>query len=194
MPGALLLGLLAGVLEIVPNVGPILAMIPALLVALFQGSTALPVSNFTFVLITLAIYFIVQQIENNYFVPRIIGQSVNLHPLVILVGVIVGATQAGILGAFLAAPVLASVRVIGSYAYNKILDREPFPPPSPPPTVLPRPPSRWPQMFRRKKQDDELAAPTALPGDPPSLPDATPETPLASLPTLTSHAEPSQEM
>lgn len=191
MPGAFLLGLLAGVLEIVPNVGPILAMIPALLVALFQGSTVLSVSNVTFMLITLAIYFIIQQVENNYFVPRIIGQSVNLHPLVILAGVIVGATQAGILGAFLAAPVLASVRVIGSYAYNKILDREPFPPPQP---ASPRPPSRWDQMFRRKKQDDELAAASALPGDPPSLPDATPETPMASIATQTSHTAPSQEM
>lgn len=188
MPGAFLLGLLAGVLEIVPNVGPILAMIPALLVALFQGSTALSVSNVTFMLITLAIYIIVQQVENNYFVPRIIGQSVNLHPLVILAGVIVGATQAGILGAFLAAPVLASVRVIGSYAYNKILDREPFPQPAP---ASSPPPSRWDQLFRRKKEDGAPAAPTVLPDNPPN---AVPETRLTPMPTQASHTEPSQEM
>jgi hypothetical protein len=49
-------------------------------------------------------------------------------------------------------------------------------------------------MFRRKKQDDELAAPAALPGDPLSLPDATPKTPLASVASQTSHTAPSQEM
>lgn len=180
MPGAFLLGLLAGVLEIVPNVGPILAMIPALLVAIFQGSSVLPVSNFTFMLITLAIYFIVQQVENNYFVPRIIGQSVNLHPLVILAGVIVGATQAGILGAFLAAPVLASVRVIGSYAHAKILDREPFPAPPP---VSPRPPSRWQQMIQRRPKQDQTAPPPAQANSPtpasPSVAERTPTSPAS---------------
>lgn len=182
MPGAFLLGLLAGVLEIVPNLGPILAMIPALLVALFQGSSVLPVSNLTFMLITLVIYFIVQQIENNYIVPRVIGQSVNLHPLVILAGVIVGATQAGILGAFLAAPVLASVRVIGGYAYAKILDREPFlsPPPEPP-----RPPPRWRQRLKRTNEEDQPAASLVLPADAPSAPDVS----LASPAPPSSHTE-----
>lgn len=180
MPGAFLLGLLAGVLEIVPNLGPILAMIPALVVALLQGSSVLPVSNFTFMLITLAIYVIVQQIENNYFVPRIIGQSVNLHPLVILAGVIVGATQAGILGAFLAAPVLASVRVVGSYAYAKILDLEPFPPPPPP--NPPRSPSRWQRLFKPSPNGDQEST---------SPPTGVPEV-QASAPSTT-HTEPPQE-
>ncbi len=180
MPGAFLLGLLAGVLEIVPNLGPILAMIPALLVALFQGSSTLPVSNPTFMLITLAIYVIVQQIENNYFVPRIIGQSVNLHPLVILAGVIVGATQAGILGAFLAAPVLASVRVIGGYAYAKILDREPFPPP--PPSAA-RPPPRWHRLFAGTPADVHESIPSTLPpGSPLARPDVPDVLPIGSDP------------
>lgn len=190
MPGAFVLGLLSGLLEIVPNVGPILAMIPALVVALAQGSSVLPVSNFTFMLITMVIYFVVQQVENNYFVPRIIGQSVNLHPLVILAGVIVGATQAGILGAFLAAPVLASVRVIGSYAYAKILDREPFPVPPP---ASSRPPSRWQQMVKRAENLHEPALPPALPDDSASAAHSVPQTtstspvPPAPLPP---HTEP----
>ncbi len=128
MPGAVLLGLLAGILEIIPNLGPILAMIPALLVALFQGSVTLEISTGSFALVTIATYALIQQAENNILVPRIIGQSVNLHPLVVLVGVIVGASQAGVLGAFLAAPALATLRVAFSYLYAKLLDQPPFPP------------------------------------------------------------------
>lgn len=127
MPGAVLLGLVAGILEFIPNLGPIIAMIPALLVALFQGSSTLELSNLSFALLTIGVYTLIQQLENNILVPRIIGQSVNLHPLLILIGVIVGASQVGILGAFLAAPVLATLRVVASYMYAKLLDRPPFP-------------------------------------------------------------------
>ncbi|HXF61793.1 MAG TPA: AI-2E family transporter, partial [Caldilineaceae bacterium] len=93
MPGALLLGLLAGAFEIVPTLGPILAMIPAVIIALIQGSTVLGeygISNFGFALITIAIYFIIQQLENNILVPRIIGGGVNLHPVVVICGVAIG--------------------------------------------------------------------------------------------------------
>src|SRR5690606_29865756 len=93
MPGALLLGILAGALEILPSLGPTLSMIPAVIIALIQGSTVLNeygVNNFGFALITVAIYFIIQQLENYILVPRIIGRGVNLHPIVVLCGVGIG--------------------------------------------------------------------------------------------------------
>lgn len=129
MPGALILAILAGALEIIPNIGPTLAMIPAIIVALTQGSTVLAplgVNNFAFALITVAIYFIIQQLENNILVPRVIGYSVNLHPVVIIVGIAVGLQVGGILGAFLAAPVIATLRVLGSYIHAKLLGYPPF--------------------------------------------------------------------
>jgi len=126
MPGAVLLGLVAGLLEVIPNLGPIISLIPALLVALFQGSTSLQISNLSFGLLTIGVYTLIQQLENNLLVPRIIGQSVNLHPLVILIGVIVGASQAGVMGAFLAAPVLSTLRVVAGYMHAKLLDLPPF--------------------------------------------------------------------
>ena len=126
MQSALVLGILAGVMEVVPNLGPVLAMIPAVLVALVQGPPDwLHVSNLVFALIVTLVYFAVQQLENNILVPRIMGRSLNLHPLFVLVGVVVGAKFAGVLGAFLAAPVLASLKVLGLYAHAKILDRNP---------------------------------------------------------------------
>ncbi len=123
---ALVLGLLAGLLEVVPNVGPVVSAIPAVLLALLQGSGWIPLGHLWFALAVVGTYTLIQQVENNYLVPRIIGGSVNLHPLVVLVGAIAGARVAGILGIFLAAPTLASARVILGYIYAKLLDLEPF--------------------------------------------------------------------
>jgi len=147
MPGALILGIIAGVLEVVPNLGPTLAMIPAVIVALIQGSDVLAVygiSNVSFALITIGIYFIIQQIENNIVVPRIIGDSVNLHPIVVICGAFVGFNMAGLLGAFLAAPVIASLRVVGGYVHAKLLDYPPFEG-----RPLPPPRTRRPFSYRR---------------------------------------------
>jgi len=128
---AVALGALAGALEVLPNIGPTIAAIPAVLIAFFQGSTYLPLPPFWFALLVTGLYVLIQQVENNYLVPRIIGRSLNLHPLVMIVAVVAGANLAGVLGALLAAPTLASLRVLAGYAYRKLLDQPPFPPPSP---------------------------------------------------------------
>lgn len=132
MPGALVLGIFAGFTEIIPNLGPALALIPAVIVALIQGSTnpALMeignLGNVGFALIIFGVYFVIQQVENSVIVPRVIGDSVNLHPVIIICGVYIGFGVGGILGAFLAAPVIATVRTVGSYIHAKLLDYEPF--------------------------------------------------------------------
>jgi len=123
---ALILGIIAGVLEIIPNVGPIVAAVPAVLIAYFQGSTYLSLSNGWVALLVIGLYVVIQQLENNILVPRIIGRSLNLHPLVVIIGALAGATLAGILGMFLAAPILASLRIVGKHIYCKLLDLEPF--------------------------------------------------------------------
>ncbi len=126
MRGALILAILAGALEILPNIGPILAMIPAVIIALAQGSSTLDLSNLNFALLIIGIYFMIQQLEHQLLVPRVIGTSVHLHPVVVVCGVVVGASVGGILGAFLAAPVIASLRLIGSYTHAKLLNYPPF--------------------------------------------------------------------
>ena len=126
MRGALILAILAGSLEILPNIGPILAMIPALIIALAQGSSTLELSNLNFALLVIGVYFVIQQLEHQLLVPRVIGSSVHLHPVVVVCGVVVGASVGGILGAFLAAPVIASLRLIGGYTHAKLLNYPPF--------------------------------------------------------------------
>jgi predicted PurR-regulated permease PerM len=126
LPYAFVLGLLAGLAEFVPNLGPIVALIPAVLLALFQGSTFLPLSNFWFAVLVTGMYLVIQQVEGNLLLPRVMGSSLNLHPLVVLFGIIVGGSLAGILGMLLAAPVLATLRVVGRYVFYRLYDRDPF--------------------------------------------------------------------
>jgi predicted PurR-regulated permease PerM len=121
---ALLLGILAGVLEVVPSIGPIVACIPAVAVAYFQGSTHLPLAHGWFALLVLGVYVMIQQVENNFLAPRILGRSVQLHPVVILMGAIGGYAIGGIVGAFLAAPVIGTFKILGQYLYRKLTEEE----------------------------------------------------------------------
>lgn len=121
LPGAALLAVLAGILEILPNLGPILAMIPAIIVALVQGSTWITLPNWQVMLIVVGAYALIQQLENNLLVPRIHGQSVDLPPVVILIGVLIGTAQGGILGALLAAPILGTLRIWFEYLHRRLI-------------------------------------------------------------------------
>lgn len=122
---SLLLGILAGLLEVVPTIGPIIAMIPAVGIALFQGSANWAIDPTLFAVIIVITYFVIQQLENHIIVPNVLGASVNLPPVVILAGTVVGASLAGILGVFLAAPVLATARLFFRYIFLKLF--EPLP-------------------------------------------------------------------
>ena len=129
LPNAFLLGLLAGILEFIPNIGPIIAVIPAVLVAIFQTDESWLggiVGPFWFALIILAIYAVMQRVENMYLVPKIIGRNLNLHPLIVLVAALAGASIAGIFGILLAAPLLATAKLMLMYIYRKLLDQAPF--------------------------------------------------------------------
>lgn len=126
---ALTLGLISGLLEFVPNLGPIIGTAVAMVVAFFQPTNPWGLESWQFALLVLAFMVIVQQLENNILVPRIVGGALDLHPLIVLVGVLMGATLAGILGAILAAPVLASLKLVGTYTWRKLFDLPPFPDP-----------------------------------------------------------------
>ena len=145
LPGALSLAVIAGLLELIPNFGPFIAVVPAVIVALLQGSTYWGINNFVFALMVIGFYILVQQAENNFIVPRVLGGAVKLHPLVIMGGVVIGASVAGIVGALLAAPVIASGKEIMSYLYAKILSQEPFPPTQVAPNGEP---ISWPEQLQ----------------------------------------------
>lgn len=129
LPNASSLAIFAGFMELVPTFGPILAAVPAVLIALFQTDASWLgglMTPFWFGLLVLGIYALIYQFENYVLVPRIIGYHLKLHPLLVLLGVVGGASIAGILGIILAAPVLASARLILRYLYDKLTDQTPF--------------------------------------------------------------------
>jgi len=104
LPYPFLLGLAAGITELVPLVGPVLGAVPAVLVALFGPAWRL---------IAVVIFFtVIQQLEGNLLVPRVMARAVGLSPLLTIIAIMVGAKLMGILGALLAVPVAAALQVI----------------------------------------------------------------------------------
>ncbi len=173
VPGALSLGIIAGLLEIIPNIGPVLAAIPAVIVALLQGSTHLAIGNLGIALMVIAFYVLLQQVENNLIVPRVLGGAVELPPLIVISGVLVGASVAGILGTLLATPVIASAREILRYIYDKLQGKDPFPPGEMVEELEKEPPSRLQQALEQLVQRLSRRRPPA------SQPDKVDKSPLS---------------
>ena len=104
LPFAVAMGVLGGILEFLPSVGHGIWLVLASLLALFGGSTWLPLPNWAFALVVLALHITFTQFDLNYLIPRIIGRSVRLPPVVVILGILSGAALAGVLGVVLAAP------------------------------------------------------------------------------------------
>lgn len=126
LPGALLLGLLAGLLSLIPDVGPFAATVLALLVALLEGSTWMPVSNFSFALIVAGLYVVLINIKNIWLRPLIYGRSVHMHEGIVFVAIIAAVIFTGIIGAFIIVPVLASLGIVGRYIYARTFGQPAF--------------------------------------------------------------------
>jgi predicted PurR-regulated permease PerM len=127
LPHPLALGIFGGLLEFLPSIGNMIWGATAIISALVGGSTIVPMPTLLYLLIVVAAYVTFAQVEINILLPYIIGPRVRLHPLVVLIGVIVGASIGGVLGVLLAAPTIASLRIVGRYFYAKLFDLEPFP-------------------------------------------------------------------
>jgi predicted PurR-regulated permease PerM len=100
---ALALALIAGLLEIVPYIGPFVSAIPAVFFAFLQ-SPALAV-------MVIILYVVVQQLENHIIVPVVMSKSVGLNPILVILGILIGGTLAGILGALIAVPIISGFSV-----------------------------------------------------------------------------------
>jgi predicted PurR-regulated permease PerM len=127
LPYALAMGALAGLLEYLPSLGHGIWLFIASLLMFSQGSTWLPLPSWAAMLIVIAIHLVFQQVDLNFLIPRIIGGRVRLQPLVVILGIAAGASLAGVLGIVLAAPTIASARIIGRYLFANLLDQDPFP-------------------------------------------------------------------
>jgi predicted PurR-regulated permease PerM len=112
----LILGLIAGITELIPIIGPILGAIPAIIVTLALQ----PEKTWLVILF----YFLVQQVENAVLVPRIHGNAVNVHPAVIIVLLAVAQQLAGFVGMLVAVPLAAVARDLFVYIYRRLQEQE----------------------------------------------------------------------
>jgi len=126
IPGALVLGVIAGLFTLVPDVGPFLAMVLAAGVALLEGSTWIPLSNFWVAGIVVIAYLVLINLKNFFLRPYIMGRSVHMNEALVFIAIVIATILKGILGALLVVPLLASAVVIGGYVQRRILGLPPF--------------------------------------------------------------------
>jgi phosphoglycolate phosphatase len=129
---ALVLAGVAALFELIPKAGHTVSGAIGMLFAFFQGPSYHSMPNLAFALLVGALYATVFFVDTNYILPRILGRRVHLHPLVVIVGIIAGTAVGGVLGMFMATPVLGTLRVLGRYVHRKLLDADPYPEPEPP--------------------------------------------------------------
>jgi len=103
VPFALFLGAFAGLVELVPMIGPFAGAIPALLLAAPLGGSAL--------LWTAVAFLVIQQLESNVLLPRLVGHAVGLHPIAAILALLAGFEVGGIVGALFAVPIAGLIWV-----------------------------------------------------------------------------------
>jgi predicted PurR-regulated permease PerM len=115
-PYPLILGIISGFTEIIPVIGPVVGAVPGVLLAMFHPE------GWFMVLKVLVVYIAVQQLENNLLVPKIQGDSVKLHPSIIMVSLVVGSQVGGFVGLVAAVPVAAMLRDVYLYLYRRLTE------------------------------------------------------------------------
>jgi predicted PurR-regulated permease PerM len=126
IPGALVLGVIAGLLTLIPDVGPFLAAGLAVAVALLEGSSWIPLSNFWVAGITVLAYLVLIGMKNFFLRPIVMGRSVHMNEALVFIIIMMATILEGILGALLIVPLYASTVVILAYLKRKILGQPPF--------------------------------------------------------------------
>lgn len=116
----------AGIANLIPYIGVAVAWITYFFVALFQGTTLFGLDSFSYALIVAISAWILDNLYDNTVTPRVMGGALKLHPASIMVAALVGLNLFGLMGMFLAAPVLASLKLILQYIQRKMQDKDPW--------------------------------------------------------------------
>ena len=103
----LVLGILAGLLNVIPYIGPIFGAVPAVIIASF--------SSFKLVLYVIFLFIIIQQLEGGIISPKIMGSKVGLHPLIIIFSLLAGGELLGVLGMMFAIPIAVIIKELLDY-------------------------------------------------------------------------------
>ena len=125
--GALPLGLLAGLLNLLPEVGPAGVAILATMVAFLEGSllfTSMP--HIWFAALTLGVYLLLNTFKAVFIQPRVLGHSVLLHEGIVFIAIVAAVVLQGVLGVLIVVPLLATIVVVGKYIRRRLLGLSPF--------------------------------------------------------------------
>ena len=126
VPFSLLLGLMTGVLEVIPIIGPITAGAVASLVAL-GNPNPFGWSQLVYVAAVAIMYTVLRHAEDYFVIPLVIGRIVRLHPALVIFALLSGGAVFGLIGVILAVPVAATLRLVLIYVSAKLRDEDPFP-------------------------------------------------------------------
>lgn len=127
LPGAVAVGIATGILSMIPEVGPWIAGVIAVLIAYFAGSNFLPISNLWFAVLIAGIYLVVMQVKSIWLRPRVMRRFMHMNTGLVFLAIIAAALLQGILGALVVLPILATLGVIGRYLRARLLDLDPWP-------------------------------------------------------------------
>jgi predicted PurR-regulated permease PerM len=119
------------------------------LVVYFQAGNFLGLAPWQYALVIIVFMIVIDNIFDNLVSPRILGQSLGLHPAAVLVAAIIAANLMGLVGVLLAAPVLASLMLAGRYILRKMLELNPFPDPELELAPVKYPWSKWGSRFEK---------------------------------------------
>jgi predicted PurR-regulated permease PerM len=119
---------LAGLAKFLPYIGPAITWVIMALVTYFQGPTPFGMQPLTYMLMVVITTTVIDWIIDNLVVPRIMAQTLRVHPAAVLVTALIAANLLGIIGVVIAAPFLASIMLLGRYTMRKMLDLNPWPP------------------------------------------------------------------
>lgn len=111
---AVIIGIIGGICNMIPYVGPLVATVLAAIMGLLSGQ---PIR----ILYAIIAMQVVQQIDNNLLAPKIVGNSVGLHPVFTMMAILIGGTVGGLLGMLLAVPIAASIRVLFNNWYDNYM-------------------------------------------------------------------------
>ena len=121
---SLLLGIMTGVLELVPFVGPYLAIAICSIVAFFQPHGNFGLEGVALVIAAAVALFILRQIEDYGIIPNLIGKIVELPALLVIFTTVVGAALLGPMGLLLGVPIVAVIKIVVGYLYYKLVDAD----------------------------------------------------------------------
>jgi predicted PurR-regulated permease PerM len=122
------IAILAGLGRFVPYVGPMIVWIVLTLVTLFQSSNFFGLVPYQYTILVLFLAIVLDQVIDNYINPRFLGRTLGVHPAAVLVAALIAANLIGVIGLLLAAPVLATMKLLTGYLVRKMLDLDPWPP------------------------------------------------------------------